>query len=65
VFLSEQLVFIIESPQWCPNLIKMDSEAAALIKNGISRATISGCNLHFNPCLWSEIQAIGLSLQYK
>jgi hypothetical protein len=53
--------------EWCPNLIKMGFEAAVLkaSKMAFPETAISGCNFHFNQCLWRRTQEIGFVLQYK
>lgn len=54
-------------PKWKPSIIKSDFEAAAINSCMLEfpDSTISGCNFHFNQCLWRKIQELGLVKEYK
>ncbi|XP_035210026.1 uncharacterized protein LOC118184461 [Stegodyphus dumicola] len=54
-------------PKWKPDIIKLDFEAAAINSCMLEfpTSTISGCNFHFNQCLWRKIQEVGLVKEYK
>ena len=54
-------------PEWNPQCIKMDFETAVLkaVQVVLPNTEISGCNFHYNQCLWRKIQEIGLSVLYK
>ena len=49
-----------------PVEVMMDYEPAPInaVKQLYPDCSISGCNFHFNQCLWRKIQKIGLSSQY-
>ncbi|GFR13625.1 MULE domain-containing protein [Trichonephila clavata] len=53
--------------KWKPDIIKLDFEAAAINSCMLEfpSSTISGCNFHFNQCLWRKIQEMGLIKEYK
>ena len=44
-------------PNWKPSLVKLDFEQAVIsaLENNFPEAQISGCNFHFNQCLWKNI----------
>lgn len=52
---------------WSPKIIKVDFEAAVIsaINKVFPGSVITGCNFHFNQCLWRQIQNIGLAVEYK
>ncbi|CAL1288591.1 unnamed protein product [Larinioides sclopetarius] len=54
-------------PRWNRELIKLDFETAAINAciQEFPNSTISGCNFHFNQCLWRKIQTLGLVKEYK
>lgn len=55
------------NPLFNPHLIKLDFETAAInaCRKEFPNSIISGCNFHFNQCLWRKIQSIGLVKEYK
>jgi hypothetical protein len=52
---------------WSPKIINVDFEAAVLSATNkvFPDSVITGCNFHFNQCLWRQIQNIGLTVEYK
>lgn len=54
-------------PRWNPGMIKLDFETAAInaCRQEFPNSVISGCNFHFNQCLWRKIQSLGLVKDYK
>jgi hypothetical protein len=52
---------------WSPKIIKVDFEAAVIsaINKVFPDSVITGCNFHFNQCLWRQIQNIGLTAECK
>jgi hypothetical protein len=52
---------------WSPKIIKLDFEAAVIsaINKVFPDSVITGCNFHFDQCLWRQIQNIGLTVEYK
>jgi hypothetical protein len=46
-------------------IIKADYEAEVLSAIVFPDSVITGCNFHFNQCLWRQIQYIGLPVEYK
>jgi hypothetical protein len=59
---AEELVCVLS-----PTIIAVDSEAAVIsaINKVFPDAVITGCNFHFNQCLWREAQDISLTVEYK
>lgn len=53
-------------PEWDPKLLKVDFEEAAIsaLKSELPGVNVSGCNFHFNQCLWRKVQSIGLVEEY-
>ena len=49
-----------------PPKLRLDYEAASVgVANELYPVCqISGCNFHFNQCLWRTVQIVGLSVQY-
>ena len=49
-----------------PQKIRLDFESAPIgvIKDLYPTCRLSGCNFHFNQCLWRKVQNIGLFVQY-
>jgi hypothetical protein len=52
---------------WSPKIIKVDFEAAVVSATNkvFLDSVITGCNFHFNQCLWRQIQNSGLTVEYK
>jgi hypothetical protein len=52
---------------WSPKIIKIDFKAAVIsaINKVFLDSVITGCDFHFNRCLWRQIQNIGLTMKYK
>jgi hypothetical protein len=52
---------------WSPKIIKAVFEATVIsaINKVFPDSVITGCNFHFNQCLWKQIQNIGLTVEYK
>jgi hypothetical protein len=52
---------------WSPIIIKVDSEAAVIsaINKVFPDSVITGCNFHFNQCLWRQIQNVFLTVECK
>jgi hypothetical protein len=52
---------------WSPKIIKFDFEAAVIsaLNKVFPYSVSTGCNFHFNQCLWRQIQNIGLTVEYK
>ena len=56
---------------WCPllsqKIIKLDFEAAVIsvIHKLCADSVFTGCNFHFNQCMWRQIQIISLTVEYK
>ena len=49
-----------------PQKIRLDFESAPIcvIEELYPTCRLSGCNFHFNQCMWRNVQNIGLSVQY-
>ncbi|XP_055928166.1 uncharacterized protein LOC129959372 [Argiope bruennichi] len=54
-------------PKWKPDIIKLDFKTAAINSCILEfpSSTISGCNFHFNQCLWRKVQEMDLVKEYK
>jgi hypothetical protein len=52
---------------WSPKIIKVDFEEAVIsaINKVFPGSVITGCNFHFNQCLWRQVQTISLTVEYK
>jgi hypothetical protein len=52
---------------WSPKITKVDFEVAVIsaINKAFPHSVITGCNFHFNQCLWRQIQNIVLTVEYK
>lgn len=65
----KRLFSLIKShfPNWTPKYFKTDFEIAAIeaITNIFPSTIISGCNFHFNQCIWRKVQEYGLIKEYK
>lgn len=53
--------------EWTPEMIKLDFEAAVInaCEKILPNTRLSGCNFHFNQCLWRKIQSLGLTELYR
>lgn len=54
-------------PRWSPKTVKIDFEMAAIaaLRSIFPNIRVSGCNFHFNQCLWRKVQELGLTEEYK
>jgi hypothetical protein len=52
---------------WSPKNLKVDFEAAVIgaINTAFPDSVITGCNFHFNQCLWRQTQNTGVMVEYK
>lgn len=56
-----------EIPEWKPQKINVDFEAAAIsaLRDVFPEAEINGCFFHMKKCLWRRVQEIGLTREYR
>lgn len=54
-------------PQWCPSMVNVDFEAAAIsaLHEVFPSTEVNGCYFHMKKCLWRKIQNVGLSEEYR
>lgn len=54
-------------PLWKPKTFKIDFETSAIqsFRNTFPSAKLTGCNFHFNQCLWRKIQELGMVKMFK
>lgn len=62
-----QLFEALQNWGWSPKYIKLDFEMAAVeaVRLIFPESFVSGCNYHYNQCLWRQIQNLGLTTDYR